>query len=965
MRSAWAGAALLVLTLVACVPASGEECTIPEETSISGCDDTYPGQVCLKCTEVEGRDYFRIYRSESASGPYTEIGQTPAGGVRTYYDSDVSPCTTYWYQARAISECGAEGPMSGTWSAMADGCIEVTSPNGGEDWEAGTTQSVEWECNKGTGTHSNIYLSTDSGSSWTPIATQTANDGQYDWAVPDTASSECRIRVTNPRDPSISDTSDSDFAISGPAVLEPPSNPSPEDGATDLSELPFLLQWRSGQEEGVVIEFEVYLSDSRFDSGPLELPGPLSRVVSDKSWVECPVENLRKGRTYYWQVVATLGRRSVESAVWSFTGDWHAAPYATLSSSQHGDAAKPLGGGGMFGFEHVGTNGIRIYANANCSFTAYNYFWSIPKIALQIRGTGEVITPLDLSRAVVVESTLQLSGSVGSAGSIVGEPVEYVIVQDGPEMEVDGWWIVARFRSIGACFENGCPTLCEGWRAAGGCGAQDALSRGNPGMMATGHVILEVPESPVTRPIGIELQHPEDGAAIESPSASLQWNVPSGTPLTNYRVFLGAEGVPEQLVMDFWSGGVGFNREYPADALPGSPDLQEGETYYWRIAAFNGEGRYEEAGPWSFGVGSGTATTPVRGTVELQTVGLEPETSVFSSGESGSLRIEVLSRLSGDVEAYVFAELTDRAGSSVPLTKEVTVTQGHSLHDIEFRMVHELFTAPYAVAVVLWEGVSSDGQFPTGKMIAAKSFMLSYSEAEEAPVPEADDHADHPALATEILAGEQITGEIHTAPDVDLFRVEVQGHCSYTLSLHSEHEIGPSMRVYLAHSEEELELLAEDETAVGWTLAEPAVLYAAVSTVPTATPFSVQHYSLSLTMDCTGTSDSIQPTYSARVVATSNISAGGSGAISVFVYDMANQLIDYVVLRNSDYAVLDVTLPGAGRYRATADAMNDDFMFPHTSETMFEVTAETPSVEVSLYPGGVAVPVISPIPTSP
>jgi hypothetical protein len=95
------------------------------------------------------------------------------------------------------------------------GKFRVTSPNGGESWEVGTTQSIAWT-NSGDTNSVMIEYSYDNGNTWGTIVSSTGNSGTYDWQVPDTVSEECLVRVTandGDSDPKPSDVSDSVFSI--------------------------------------------------------------------------------------------------------------------------------------------------------------------------------------------------------------------------------------------------------------------------------------------------------------------------------------------------------------------------------------------------------------------------------------------------------------------------------------------------------------------------------------------------------------------------------------------------------------------------------------------------------------------------------------------------------------------------------------------------------------------------------
>jgi hypothetical protein len=89
--------------------------------------------------------------------------------------------------------------------------LAISSPNGGESWKAGSSQEITWTTSGSVG-NIKIEYSADNGSSWNTIKTSTANDGSYNWTVPEVSSSNCLVRVSE-TDGSPTDTSDSVFSI--------------------------------------------------------------------------------------------------------------------------------------------------------------------------------------------------------------------------------------------------------------------------------------------------------------------------------------------------------------------------------------------------------------------------------------------------------------------------------------------------------------------------------------------------------------------------------------------------------------------------------------------------------------------------------------------------------------------------------------------------------------------------------
>lgn len=95
--------------------------------------------------------------------------------------------------------------------------IEVTSPNGGEAWVAGSTQTITWNASGLMNDTVNIEYSTDNGIVWFPVAGPITNSGTYTWTVPNSTSPDCLVKVSDETG-SVSDTGDAVFAITQPGI---------------------------------------------------------------------------------------------------------------------------------------------------------------------------------------------------------------------------------------------------------------------------------------------------------------------------------------------------------------------------------------------------------------------------------------------------------------------------------------------------------------------------------------------------------------------------------------------------------------------------------------------------------------------------------------------------------------------------------------------------------------------------
>jgi len=86
--------------------------------------------------------------------------------------------------------------------------ITVTTPAGGETWSQGTNNSIKWGYT-GAGSTVTLYYSTNGGTSWTSIGSQTTAQGTntYSWRVPVVSSTNCKIKFVDSVSPNYAVTS--------------------------------------------------------------------------------------------------------------------------------------------------------------------------------------------------------------------------------------------------------------------------------------------------------------------------------------------------------------------------------------------------------------------------------------------------------------------------------------------------------------------------------------------------------------------------------------------------------------------------------------------------------------------------------------------------------------------------------------------------------------------------------------
>ncbi|MFA5099641.1 MAG: hypothetical protein WC547_02015 [Candidatus Omnitrophota bacterium] len=102
------------------------------------------------------------------------------------------------------------------------GSVTLTYPVGGEKWTVGSSQNITWDR---VGSIANVKLefSNNAGGVYTTIAESTANDGSYNWQVPDAITTQGLMRISDASDPTISHTCAGFFKIQGSFEVTSPN----------------------------------------------------------------------------------------------------------------------------------------------------------------------------------------------------------------------------------------------------------------------------------------------------------------------------------------------------------------------------------------------------------------------------------------------------------------------------------------------------------------------------------------------------------------------------------------------------------------------------------------------------------------------------------------------------------------------------------------------------------------------
>lgn len=190
---------------------------------------------------------YNIYRSTASHAGYSRVNDSLIVST-SYNDSGLINDTTYYYAVTAVSSTAEETPysreISATPVANQPPQVNVLAPVAGEVI-TGTSYRIQWEASDPDGVSDeltvDIKFSSNSGASWTTVASGEDNDGLYEWDISDLISGGAyviRVTATDSLGASISATSGVFAAgvFSGNVIVAP--NPATGAGVVFFYTLP-------------------------------------------------------------------------------------------------------------------------------------------------------------------------------------------------------------------------------------------------------------------------------------------------------------------------------------------------------------------------------------------------------------------------------------------------------------------------------------------------------------------------------------------------------------------------------------------------------------------------------------------------------------------------------------------------------------------------------------------------------
>lgn len=196
-----------------------------------------------------------------------------------------------------------------TITVAATPIVTVNSPNGGENWMAGTVQNITWTA--ANFTNAKIELSANGGSTYsTLVASTTASLGSWQWAIPSnqTLGSNYKVRISNASSTATNDVSNNAFNI----IVYSLTSPIPSSPGNSAQNIPLNTTFLWNAISGATSYQLQVATSSTFTTTILNPSG-----ITTTSY---PMSGGTTNTTYYWRVrSANATTTSSWSSTFSFT----------------------------------------------------------------------------------------------------------------------------------------------------------------------------------------------------------------------------------------------------------------------------------------------------------------------------------------------------------------------------------------------------------------------------------------------------------------------------------------------------------------------------------------------------------------------------------------------------------------------------------------------------------------------
>ncbi|MFP4544026.1 MAG: YCF48-related protein [Candidatus Kapaibacterium sp.] len=161
------------------------------------------------------------FSDDDALSWVTVISSVPASDGSYSWLVPVNESDECFIRLTDLSDPNLQSMNDKSFSIAGKGIV-LLSPNGGEDFDTGTQEAIQWTSVNIK--QVNIDYSSDKGSTWVRVVSSLdASTGSYNWTIPDSPGTEYLVRITDSENEEVTDQSNEVFKISGSAYQVPSS----------------------------------------------------------------------------------------------------------------------------------------------------------------------------------------------------------------------------------------------------------------------------------------------------------------------------------------------------------------------------------------------------------------------------------------------------------------------------------------------------------------------------------------------------------------------------------------------------------------------------------------------------------------------------------------------------------------------------------------------------------------------
>ena len=198
----------------------------------------------------------------------TSIGSSGTGSYTWPISSTGLTGSDFKVKVQSISQPGITDTSNSYFTITPAGTvtptITVTSPNGGQSWQRGTSHAVTWSYTGSPGSTVKITLlkaGVEVGTIITSTSIGSSGTGSYTWPISSTGltGSDFKVKVQSISQPGITDTSNSYFTITPAGTVTPTITvTSPNGGESWKAGTPHTVMWTQTGLSGTNVKIDLY-----------------------------------------------------------------------------------------------------------------------------------------------------------------------------------------------------------------------------------------------------------------------------------------------------------------------------------------------------------------------------------------------------------------------------------------------------------------------------------------------------------------------------------------------------------------------------------------------------------------------------------------------------------------------------------------------------------------------------------